>query len=63
MGTTPRVKAVANARPNMMAMAIDSHIGPPLKYKGTRPPIVVAVVNRMGRNRFWADSMTARAGG
>jgi len=28
-GTTPNVKTVANARPNMMAMAMGSHMEPP----------------------------------
>ena len=30
-GTKPNVRTVANRRPNMMAMDMDSHMGPPPK--------------------------------
>ncbi len=45
-----------------MAMAIGSHIGPPPIHRGSNPPIVVAVVNKIGRKRRWAASIIARAG-
>jgi hypothetical protein len=33
----------------MIAMAILDHIGPPPIHRGSRPPIVVAVVSRIAR--------------
>ena len=49
-GTKPSVSTVANSNPKIMATAIASNIGPPPSHRGINPPIVVAVVNSIGRS-------------
>ena len=50
-GTTNKVRAVANARPNMIVIAIGLNMAVPPHSNGVIPRTVVAVVSRMGRNR------------
>ena len=52
-GTTSSVSAVANARPNMIVIAIGLNIAVPPHSNGVMPNTVVAVVSRIGRKRCW----------
>lgn len=50
-GTTSNVSAVANARPNMIVIAIGLNIAEPPHSSGIMPRTVVAVVNIIGLRR------------